>query len=251
MPPRLLALVLLTSVACLQDRDTLEPVAQAYADEVLAEATPALRAGLGMAAVGAAVCGHSLGDWQGMDTVTLPAELADWFGVEREGALLSYPATGQFAATWGGGRFFGSDVALKLSVATPMSAFTVSIDEATGAGDTGADSGIGEEGGGTLASAVLASTLCGSDEPMLSGVVSYPIAGDYGWELSLQAAEDDAGMAWGDDALVPSRGALSWSGSTELGRSALLTDDASSVQDGLWPATVTGRGWSAQVALEL
>ena len=252
---------------CIQARDLIEPVAQARADAVAEEALVAVQASVGMAAVGAFLCGYTLESWQDMGTEapTLPDDVAAWFGIDEPGALRSYPARGQYELTWGGATFFGQDVALSATVATPMTALTVSIVEAGLADDTGSD----EDTGGTaeatesLASAALATTGCGGEDHLVAGTVSFPISGDYGWTTTLVGAEataetedqskgeDEDGMAFEVSAAMPARGTLTWSGTTNFGRASLLTDDASTIAEGLWPATVSGRDWDGDVSLAL
>ncbi len=139
-----------------------------------------------------------------------------------------------------------------------MSAFSVYITEAGdaeggGTDDTepASDTGIEQDESGTLASAVLATSLCGTDERKVTGTMSYPISVEYEWSVTIEPAEDEAGAAFAADALFPSRGSLTWSGSTEIGRATLTTDDASAIADGQWPATISGRGWSASVGVLL
>ncbi len=250
------ALALLLLTGCLSSRDTLEPLAQAKGDYVLGEIDAALLAGVGMAAIGSELCGYTLEEWQAMEAApALPAELSAWFGMEQDGALQSYPARGQYVVTWGGVQWFQQDVAIVASVATPMSAFSVYIEAAGSAGD-GQDTGAEDTGGpdddsAALASAVLSTSLCGTEEHKVSGSISYPISVDYGWTVSLEAAEDEAGMAWASGAVLPTRGVIGWSGSTDIGRASLTTRDATSIADGVWPASIKGSDWEAEVALAI
>lgn len=256
---RLSATLLLTTLltpACVQGRDLLEPVAQARGELVADEARPAAMAAVGMAAVGAALCGYSLEDWQGMGGTApaLPTELAAWFSLEDPGVMRAYPARGQYELTWGGGAFFGQAVALKATVATPMSAFTVYVDQAADAAqdDTGpADTGLGHDDSLTLASAALSTSSCSGEFPQVTGSLSFPVSGEYSWAVGLNGAEDDEGVAFAQGALLPSRGDLSWSGIASFGRATLQTDDASTITDNAWPSTASGRGWEASVDLEL
>ncbi len=249
--------------ACFEGREMLEPVAQARAEAVAAEALPAIQAAVGMAAVGGVLCGTTLEQWQemGSQAPVLPADLASWFGLGDPGVLRAYPARGQYEITWGGGSFFGQEIALKATVATPMTAFTVSIDEAGAAADTGLDDTAAQHDlSAALASAALATTGCGGEEHLVSGSLSFPISGDYGWTVVVQGAEgaedepgseDEEGMAFGVGALLPSRGTMRWSGTTAYGRATMNTDDASTIDAGAWPATVSGRDWEGGVSLPL
>jgi hypothetical protein len=247
-----LALALALLPACLEDRDLLAPVAQARGELVAEEAQPAARAALGMAALGAALCGYSLEDWQAMgETPELPEELGAWFSIDGPGVIKGYPARGQYDLTWSGASFFGQDVTLAVTVATPMSAFTVSLNEPGGAADTGADTGAGLQAGQPLAAAVLSTSSCGGEQPQVAGSLSFPISGDYAWAVELKPAEDDDGLVFDPGTILPLRGGLGWSGTTDLGRASLQTDDASLISDGAWPATAAGRRWEARVSLEL
>lgn len=250
--PSLLPLLL---CACPADRALLEPVAQARGELVVAAAQPAVQASVGMAAVTAALCGTTLEEWQAMGSTApaLPDPVAAWFGLGEPGALKAYPARGQFSLTWGGGSFFGQDVALVVDVATPMSAFVVQIVEAghAAADDTALDTGSAADPAQALASGVFATTSCGGEAPQLTGTLSFPISGEYGWAVSLVAGEEDDGMVVLPGAVLPSRGGLSWSGTVDFGRATLLTDDASTIAEDRWPATAAGRGWETSVGLAL
>ncbi len=254
--PTLLLLLCAPLQACVQTRDLLEPVAQARADIVAEEALPAAHASVGMAAVGAALCGYSLEDWQGRggSAPDLPDEVAAWFSLDDPGVMRAYPARGQFELTWGGGEFFGQEVALKVTVATPMTAFTVYLDQASaaGVGDTGlADTATDHDDSATLASAALSTSSCAGEFPQVAGSLSFPVSGEYSWAVGLHGGEGDEGMAFAQDALLPSRGQLSWSGVASFGRANLQTDDASIIADDSWPATASGRGWQAPVGVVL
>jgi len=247
---------LLMLSGCVQDRMLLEPVAQARAEIAAGDAEPAAHAALGMASTAAFLCGYSLEDWQemGSQAPELPDDLAAWFALDSPAVVRAYPARGQYDLTWGDGEFFGQDVSLKVSVATPMSAFTMYLDEAsssdsedTGSDDTGATHSESEN----LASAVLSTTSCGGDEPQVAGNLSFPVSGDYGWTVTLQGAEDDEGVVFTKDALLPSRGDLTWSGVTSFGRATLQTDDASTISVEAWPSTASGKGWESVVDLDL
>ena len=254
----LLAAFLLSG--CFEGRDLLDPVAQARADAVAVEALPAIQAAVGMVAVGGELCGYTLEQWQelGTEAPELPADVASWFGLEEPGVLRAYPARGQYEVTWGGGSFFGQDVAIKATVATPMTAFTVTIDEPGAASDTGMDdTDAPQDVSESLASAVLATTGCGGGDHLVAGTLSYPISGDYDWAVSVAGAageeeeDDEEGMALAEGDLLPSRGILSWSGTTVYGRASLRTEDASAIAGATWPATVSGRNWDASVSLPL
>jgi hypothetical protein len=248
-----LLLALPLAAGCLGDREVLAPVAEAWGQEVAQEGLIGVQAGLGMAAVTAAVCGLSYAEWEALGTVApvLPEEVAAWFGVEPKGVLKAYAASGQFMATWGGGSFFGQDVALKLSVASPTAAFVAYLDPSRSEDSGGADTGAEHDDDETLASMVLASAQCGSDARLLTGSASFPVSGDNDWDFALVPAEGAAGVAFTGGAALPSTGSASWSGKTDLGRATLLTHDAAEIADGTWPATAGGRGWSSEVALEL
>ncbi len=253
LPP---LLVVLLATSCVRDRSLIEPVAQARAELVAETAQPAAHAAVGMTALGAALCGYSLEDWQGMGTSApqLPSDLVAWFSVDPSGVMHAYPARGQYEITWSDGSFFGQDVSLKVTVGTPMSAFTVYLSEPGDAGqdDTGpSETGIGQSEGEILASAVLSSSGCGDGDHLVSGNLSFPVSGDYSWDVTVQGAEDEDGMAFEEDALYPSRGSMSWSGIAEFGRATLVTDDASTIADLAWPATASGRGWESTVDLSL
>jgi hypothetical protein len=259
-PPVSLFLLALLLPGCFEGRDVLDPVAQARADAVAVEALPAVQAAVGMVAVGGELCGYTLEQWQDMGTGApeLPADLAAWFGIEEPGVLRAYPARGQYDVTWGGAVFFGQDVALKVTVATPMTALTVLIDEPGTADDTGLeDTGATQDVAESLASAVLATSGCGGGDHLVTGTLSYPISGDYDWAVTVAGAEgegedeDEDGMAVPDGALLPARGTLSWSGTTAYGRASMQTEDASTIADDAWPATVSGRDWEAGVSLPL
>lgn len=248
--------------ACAQDRTLLEPVAQARAEIAAGDAKPATQAALGMASTAAFLCGYSLEDWQkmGNQAPELPDELADWFALESPAVVRAYPTRGQYELTWGGGEFFGQEVALTVSVATPMSAFTVYLNESSSAApaDTGpADTGATQVDSETLASAVLSTTSCGGEEPQVAGNLSFPVSGDYSWAVTIQGRADvegepdDEGMAYTQDALLPSRGDITWSGIASFGRATLQTADASTISEDTWSSAASGRGWESVVDLDL
>lgn len=239
---------------CMSDRAILDPVAEAWGRRVVEEATPAVAAALGMTAVAAALCPYSLAEWQGMDDTapTLPDDVAAWFGVEPVGVLESYPARGQFSCSWTGGTVFGEQVALHADVATPMTSFTVALTEPREGGDTGPDeTGLDTGERETLASMALATSGCGSEVRRATGRASFPVSGGLGWGVELASAEGESGVGYAPDAGLPSSGGLVWTGIADVGRSTLTTHDAASIADGSWPATASGRGWSAEVALPL
>jgi hypothetical protein len=241
---------------CVADRDLVQPVAQARAEIAAEDARPAVQAALGLAGVGAAMCGYSLEDWQAMGdrAPELPEALAAWFSLEEDGVMRAYPARGQYEIVWSGGRFFGQDVRLELTVGTPMSAFSLYLRQAADAAqeDTGpADSGPDQDERESLASALLATSSCASELSQVTGKLSFPISGSYDWELELQGAEGDQGVAIERGSVLPARGALLWSGVTSFGRATLQTEDASVITEQRWPATASGRDWEAGVELDL
>jgi hypothetical protein len=254
--PLLLLASLLALAGCVADRELVQPVAQARAEIAADDARPAALAAIGLAGVGAALCRYSLEDWQAMNdrAPELPDELAAWFALEGDGVMRSYPARGQYEIVWSGGSFFGEDISLDVTVGTPMSAFSLYLRQAGNPGqeDTGpADSGPGHDEHEFLASALLSTSGCATDTRQVMGNLSFPISGSYDWDLELQGAEGDDGVAFERGQLLPVRGALLWSGVTSFGRASLQTDDASEITEQRWPATASGRNWGAPVELEL
>ncbi len=252
--PRILAVVPLLLTACVQDRDLLAPVAEARAGIAAEDAQPSVYAALGMAAVAADLCGYSLEDWQAMGTEppALAEDVAAWFGVDEPAQMRVYAARGQYDLSWNGGRAFGQDVTLKVSVATAMSSFTVTLTELSEATvDTGGDTGAVEDDAEVLASALLATSRCGGTGPQVVGNFDFPVSGDYAWDITLAGAEGDDGLAYAPDALLPSRGTLAWGGVASYGRASIETDDASTISQDRWPGTASGRGWESSVELVL
>ncbi len=252
----LLTALLAGSSGCLSNRDAMDASSAAWGEHVASEARPAVRATVGMASTAAWVCGYSLQDWQTMagDVPALPEQLAEFFQTDELGTMLAYPTRGQYEVAWGGGRFFDEDVALRVAVGTPMTAITVLVerasldDEEDTETDTGLDSSLTDS---TLAMAPFVTQNCGNDRRLVTGNVSFPLSGDLSWALDILTSEDQLGLSYELEQLLPAAGSVNWSGISELGRSVLETGDAEDLKDDHWPATAGGNRWSSKVLVDL
>jgi len=274
-PHRCWALLLLFGSGCLQDYPVLGSTAQAYAEAVAAEAQPGLRAGVGMAAVAAELCAYPMDDWESMTDgrPPLPDEIADWFGVDSTASILSVPTQGLYTVFYSGGSFFDQTIGLQIVVVTPMSSLTVYITDGSagqvaetdtdtdtdtdvqvwgkGTGDTGGeDTGDSSGGVAILATAVLQAETCGAEERAISGSVNFGLEDGATWDVTMPGGEESF-LMFPEGQVLPSASSVMWTGTTEIGRAVLLTNDASEIEDGVWPATVNTNEWTATVDFEL
>ena len=243
----LVGVILMGLGGCVEARPYLSRTTDIWAQNAAQTATPGLRIGVGLGALVAELCSLEADDWQVRIAagVTPAQEVGDWLGL-GDGVVERDEPTGLYSVVFADVSVVmaaGDDaqsVDLIIEATTPTALFEVTLGRTD---DQAEDTGGMQD----LLMSSMRTSECDTSERQVAALLE-PSYQD--WSLDFASSSEEA-LVWQEGTVLPAQGQIAWSGTTDVGRAVLDTDDASSIHDNLWPATASGEDWSADVEVAL
>jgi len=234
-----IALALLSACA---SPDLVQPLVEARAEVLAADAAEGLRLGMVSGSIGAWICAYDLQDLTELAQVdtggvapelTAPLGVAENLAITEAGSYLFNRETGVAQVSFSGSLDAEREVVVEVEVGVPTREFDIAV----------RDPGDGDWSG----SAVVDVEDCAAG-PRVSVELDLDDGGT-GPRIVLPSPDEDR-VEWSPGALVPRSGTASWSEGSGASRRAWTSGEAAEIDGESWPGTGEVVDWEEGVAVD-
>jgi len=239
-------LLCIAPIGCLfgcvdQPTSYLDEAIGAWTVAALDEASPLVDAFIGVAGIVSEVCPLTESDWELADAegLLISEEAQEWFDFDASGSVSQSASRGDFLLSLTDGVALGGEtVALSIEATSPTQSFEATLYKVS---DEIRDAFV----------VSFSATNCDELSPVLLASLTVEANTLSGQALEVSFQDDDAAWRHTDGSFLPTAGTLTWTGDVQGSRVKLLTEDASTIDDGAWPALLESSTWSADTQLSL
>ena len=211
----------------------------AWTEATLDEAVPLVDAFIGVAGIVSEICPLTESDWELADAegLAISEEAQAWFGFDASGSVSRSESRGDFLLSLTNGVGLGDQtVALSIEATSPTQSFEATLYKVS---DEIRDAFV----------VSFSTTDCDTSSPVLIPALTVEANTLSGQAIEVSSQDDDEAWSHAEGSFLPTAGTVTWTGEVQSSRVKLITEDASNIDDGAWPAVIESSNWSADTHL--